>query len=561
MYFDDILNEVGGFGRYQKWKIVIALLPIAFYTGLQNNLKVFQMVVPPYWCHVPGRESTDLTVDQWKNLTLPPSSGVNGTLTKCRQYNVSVTDGIVDVDPVELSCQRGYDYDTTSVSETLITYYGWFCDKESYVSHSFTVYAIANALGTVVMPFIADRYLGRKLIFFIALGNAVFFNLLLTVATSYTFHLVCRFFGALTFQCIWQMPHVILLELISVEKRSLISFLAFMVWTLGMCSTALLTWLVPHWIYFTLAGTAPGLLIFLHWRILPESPRWLLAMERYDECADIMLQIAKTNGRPVPSKNEIILRLKNICDKEEKKGTITDLIRYRNLRLSLFMVMIHGACVDTMYASVVLNVTILPENEALSFAILALSELPSNLVGWLAVHYLGRKAAMHIAFFSSAIFSLAAALNTENKWVLMVLVTFIKFFVAKAVYVLFLFCNELFPTPVRSIVFGMAVVSGLTTMSSAPYINTAGYGADFKYWILLMFSVVGFLAAIPLHETIGLPLPQTYEEANDLGKNRPLTRWIHHWNFKQYTEVDTSEEGGEKNENEEPSMRLDEIKK
>ncbi|XP_076049384.1 beta-alanine transporter-like [Oratosquilla oratoria] len=103
MNFDDILNEIGGYGRYQKWKVGIALLPVAFFTALQTNLKVFQMVVPPYWCHVPGRESTDLSLDQWKNLTLPPSSDVNGTFAKCRQYNVSVTDGIVDVDPVELS--------------------------------------------------------------------------------------------------------------------------------------------------------------------------------------------------------------------------------------------------------------------------------------------------------------------------------------------------------------------------------------------------------------------------------------------------------------------------
>ncbi|XP_076049091.1 carcinine transporter-like [Oratosquilla oratoria] len=561
MNFDDILNEIGGYGRYQKWKVGIALLPVAFFTALQTNLKVFQMVVPPYWCHVPGRESTDLTLDQWKNLTLPPSSDVNGTFAKCRQYNVSVTDGIVDVDPVELSCQRGYDHDTTSFSETLVTYYGWFCDKESYVSHTFTVHVIANAVGTVVMPFIADKFLGRRLIFFIALGNAMFFNLLLTVAPSYTFHLVCRLCAALTFQSIWQMPHVIVLELICPEKRSLISFLAFMTWTLGMCFTALLTWLLPHWIHFTLAGTAPGLLFFLLWRTLPESPRWLLAMERYDECADVIQEIAKTNGQPMPSKNEVILKLKNICDKEEKKGTITDLVRYSNIRLNLLMVIIQGACVDTIYASVLLNVTILPQNESLNYVILTLSEMPSNVVGWLAVHYLGRKAAIHTAFLFSAFFSLVAALNTTNKWVLLSLVAFIRLFIAKAIYVLFLYGAELFPTPVRSMVGGIVVVSGLISMSAAPYINAAGYGVDFKYWIMMMLSLIGFLACIPLRETMGLPLPQTFEEANKLGKNRPLTRWIHHWNYKQYTEVHTSGEGGEKNENEEPSMRLDEVTK
>ncbi|MPC33805.1 hypothetical protein E2C01_027169 [Portunus trituberculatus] len=29
------------------------------------------MVVPDHWCHVPGREKTPLTVEEWRSLTIP----------------------------------------------------------------------------------------------------------------------------------------------------------------------------------------------------------------------------------------------------------------------------------------------------------------------------------------------------------------------------------------------------------------------------------------------------------------------------------------------------------
>ncbi|XP_076049084.1 organic cation transporter 1-like [Oratosquilla oratoria] len=561
MDFDDILKEVGGFGKYQKWKIATALIPISFYTALQNNLLVFQMVVPSYWCHVPGRESTDLTVDQWKNLTLPPSLDVNGSFAKCHQYNISVTDGIVEVDPMKLSCQSGYDYDRTSYAETLSTYYGWLCDKEAYASHSFTVNVAGNAVGTVLLPYIADKFVGRRAIFFVAIGIALFFNLVLMVAPTYTLHLVCRFCAGLAFQSNWQMPYVIVVELIDPERRPLTSFLAFVSWTMGMCCTALLTWLLPHWIHFTLVATVPGALFFLLWRSLPESPRWLLTMERYNECIDVIQQIAKTNGETVPSKNEVMVKLKSLSKTAEKEETIMDIFSYTNICLNLLIVIIQGSCIYIVYGCLLLNINILPQNQSLNYFVLSLFELPSNVVGWLTTHYLGRRAAIHTSFLLSTICSLMAAMNTRNKWVLLSLAAFIKLFITKAIYVLFLYCAELFPTPVRSIIIGIVVVFGLISMSAAPYIDTAAHGVTFQYWVMMILSLVGFLVCLPLPETVGLPLPQTFEEANNLGKGRPLTRWIHHWNYNRYTEVPTSGEGSEKNEREEDTTRLDEIMK
>lgn len=38
-------------------------------------------------------------------------------------------------------------------------------------------------------------------------------------------------------------------------------------------------------------------------RFLPESPRWMVSMGKYDEAAAILVQIAETNGKSIEKKD------------------------------------------------------------------------------------------------------------------------------------------------------------------------------------------------------------------------------------------------------------------
>jgi len=55
-----------------------------------------------------------------------------------------------------------------------------------------------------------------------------------------------------------------------------------------------------------------------------------------------------------------------------------------------------------------------------------------------------------------------------------------------------------------------------------------------NYWVIMSVCIFCFLCSLVMPETLGLPLPQTLSEANTLGDNRPLHKWVHHWNLHEF---------------------------
>lgn len=69
--FDKIMERVGDNGIFQKkfnWIFNVAMVLCASMAYM--NI-VLALSVPDHWCHVPGRETTNYTEEEWKNLTLP----------------------------------------------------------------------------------------------------------------------------------------------------------------------------------------------------------------------------------------------------------------------------------------------------------------------------------------------------------------------------------------------------------------------------------------------------------------------------------------------------------
>ncbi|XP_076064252.1 organic cation transporter 1-like [Oratosquilla oratoria] len=540
--FEDILKKSGGYGRYQKRILFQIMVPAIFYSSLQANLIVFQTVVPPYWCDVPGRDKTDYTMEQWKNLTLPESKVTPGSLSKCYQYNVTFVNSTLVVNHQKLRCQLRWDHDETSFKETVATKLNLFCDKEGFAQTIYSVNAAGNAVGTFFLPLIADKLAGRKLMFFVAVAISVVFNFMALLVPTYSLHLTSRFFAGLAYESNWEMPFVIVMELNEPEKRALVSFVVFFVWALGMCATTLVAWLLPNWIHASGLVTVFGIFIFMLWRAVPESPRWLLSRGHYGKCADIIAKVAKINGKGKPPRDPLIQQLKKVKLDQQRTFFIPHVYKYPHITLNLIMIVIQACCCYIVYGSVHLNVSILPSKEFLNFFLASLLQFPSILMGWAVTHYLGRRVASHSLYFGCAVFCLIAALNTSNKWLLLSLAAIIKFFANASIYVVVLYITELFPTPVRSSAFGVTTVLALLSQSIVPSIIAAGgKGESLPYWVIFSLTLVALLCSVPLPETIGLPLPQTYEEAEKLGKFRPLTSWINHWNYSRYLTLASNE--------------------
>lgn len=75
-------------------------------------------------------------------------------------------------------------------------------------------------------------------------------------------------------------------------------------------------------------------------------------------------------------------------------------------------------------------------------------------------------------------------------------------------------------------------------------------GEGMHYWVLLAITIVGMISMFPIPETLGLLMPQTFKEGEELGMGRPLTAWVHHWNLHKYPGMPHQEDEDEVNNEE-----------
>lgn len=103
------------------------------------------------------------------------------------------------------------------------------------------------------------------------------------------------------------------MELVSPKYRSAVGILNMMMICAGNAILAGAAYLERDWRRLQIMITAPWSIILLTWYCIPESPRWLLAMEKYDQLVELMKRMAKVNHKVLP--NDI----KDILEKTPKE--------------------------------------------------------------------------------------------------------------------------------------------------------------------------------------------------------------------------------------------------
>lgn len=534
--FDDILEVVGSFGRYQKWLLLLIFMPVSFFAAFTSNLFLFQMVLPDHWCHVPGRENTSLSVTAWHNLTRPRSSDT-GEPSNCLMRDIQWTsyNGTLSYTVTNRTkeCTDGWEFDTTQFSTTVATTQGWVCERGHYSYYTLSTSMAGNAVGTFLLPLLADKYVGRRRMFFVALTIHIVFTIPVICIQGAVTHMFFRFLQGLAYETNYLMPYIIFMEVIPSERRALAVMLSFIAWTFGMCSTALVAWLVPNWRYLSVISLVPSLLGFIYWKYLPESPRWLLAKGKVVPCADILLQIGAVNGASEVSRVEVEAQLRVLVRRQPVDQPFTAMLAYPKLTTRAIMLFIMSFLQFVVYTVAMLSMTVL-SNSFLAHFVLSVFELPSNFLSWGLIHYFGRRFMAYITFLLLAVSCFAAPFCIQNESLLLMVLGFAKLFSTSGLFIVFLMASEVLPTPIRTSGTGITIVFGMLGMVMAPHVLHSGLGEAGPYWILLGLTMASALAVIPLPETLGLQLPQTFQDAEELGQGRPFTSWVHHWNLHRF---------------------------
>ncbi|KFM65312.1 Organic cation transporter 1, partial [Stegodyphus mimosarum] len=175
MEFENILEKIGGNGRYQTHLVILFLIPITMLLPIINMNVIFMASVPDHWCYEPEVATFVLTFAQQKALISPPNN------SECYMYDANYTNIFtlvnftIQTNSTLKHCDKGWQYDKTDYEYTVATEWNLVCDDAYYPSLILTLHNLGSIIGTPILGFLADRF-GRKRIFF--------FSVLLGVATE-----------------------------------------------------------------------------------------------------------------------------------------------------------------------------------------------------------------------------------------------------------------------------------------------------------------------------------------------------------------------------------------
>jgi len=190
--FDDILEELGGMGRYQKKILYLLLGPLFFILPFPLLHQVLVLHAPKHECLLPPAVPTpsDLGINQtvWQSMFLPSEllpdmSGVGPS--SCNYYNFTssqlhtLTIEGTNVTALQMEVETSpcsmWLYDKSEFEDTLTAENDWVCDKAHYVPNLYTLAVVGLIIGTFVFSAIAD-FFGRKTSFYIGIVTVIVFT-------------------------------------------------------------------------------------------------------------------------------------------------------------------------------------------------------------------------------------------------------------------------------------------------------------------------------------------------------------------------------------------------
>ncbi|KAB7504225.1 Organic cation transporter 1 [Armadillidium nasatum] len=462
--FEKVLQNVGADEKYQKLLIIFYLIPLGLINAMGGVNKTLLFTTPQHSCKVEGHLKHNISLNQWKNLTIPWEKDSLGQhkLSSCFMYNTK--------------CQHGWDFDTSEWEETPVTKFEWVCGRKDMVTTMFSLGFAGNAVGMILFSAMSDRY-GRKPTFFVTLITNIVCSILVTIIPSEAA------FGVFNFL-----------------------------------------------LFFAFLQSSPS---SLYYKILPESPRWLLSKSRISECEKYLKRISETNGRTYSeATREYLLQ----AQKEETQSySLKTVMRSFTLAKHLFLTSLILSIIFIIYSGILLNIHNMEGNKAVTFLILNIFDIPGNVFGSFAAHYAGRRTSSVVIMGATCISCILAAVFARDPWVLIVFCGLSKMFASSAALVVYMQIGELFPTPLRTSAYGVTGMIGAAAVIWIPPLIAMGdTNALLPYYILFGMSLFGLLLCTFLPETVGQPLPQTINEADLIGRNQPYFSIIHKWNAHKY---------------------------
>ncbi|XP_047990560.1 organic cation transporter protein-like [Leguminivora glycinivorella] len=524
MNLDRILvEEVGQWGRFQLKAVVLCAL-VAIMGGLQCYVYLFTVVKVKTRCLIPECEAGDPVFSPpWLPHAVPPSGN---SFDSCHRFPAR-TGNTSDSCPADwfitnesVRCEEYvYEHKNSAYYE-----FGLACD-EWLPTLVGSVRTVGYMLCLPIMGLVTDRW-GRRLAlslaaFYVAcVGSSTYF------AGSYMSYITLSFAEQLIGAWVFPCSYVLAVEYVGPKYRMFTGATISTSLAVGEILIGFMAWLQPYWRHLILILYMPEFIFITYIWIAPESVRWLISKGRYEEALTILEKAAKTNGKVLSEKTlKEFSDVKPIESKEKasEPWLICQIFKHKTILLRCLITPIWWLTSILMYYGLTIASVGISGDKYVNYTASVAVQVPGYWAAVLLMDRIGRKALVSTGFLISGACQIAFIfVPGGNYWLSLSVYLIGKMCIAGVTTSLYVYTAELYPTRYRTSLLAYSSMIGRVGGILAPLMP----GLAAVVWEQLPFVVFGALALVSgmlvllAPETLGAPLPDSMEEAADLGRRQ-----------------------------------------
>ncbi|XP_012934953.1 organic cation transporter protein [Aplysia californica] len=576
--FDDVLEQVGAFGRYQACLLVM-FIGVVLPTSYNTFLPLFVLTAPKHRCALDGYPNDTYAVQsdfhaQHINQSIPlEEDGQEMVTSSCFIYRAELslslnTTYLGSHGKEKVKCDR-WVYDKSQFQRSIIEELDLVCDKKEYRTHANMAMMLGKLASAILQGILSDTY-GRRftlLLFLVVVVASTFANAFISDVTTL---IGFRFFSGLSTTSCYMNVYIIVLEFLGPRYRQRFNITAAVLWISGGYVLTVIAYFIRDFQTLTLILAGPTVLLLSYFFLVPESPRWLVSRGRYEEARVILQKVAKMNRKTFPTVlyekmvEEEKMRTQEIEERKKDESRVVvefgneqqtsesiepsrpnsasrqenlfSLFRHKSLVIR-YLIVLWNWCANSMtYYGILFNTQNLSGSIYVNFSLTNAVDVVGNLGSYYFVDKAGRKKTYIFFYFVasfaclSAIFPSVYGTKEESDLSILILSMVGRAGVSITFNVMYLYVAEMFPTTMRNSVLGTSSMSSRIGSTSAPYIADLGVmlGGPMKSALpLMVFGGAGLLAtftAFFLPETKGQKLPNNVQDALDVGRSQKKQR-------------------------------------
>ncbi|XP_028277134.1 solute carrier family 22 member 6 [Parambassis ranga] len=531
MGFADLLEEVGGFGRYQWLHVTLISLP-GLMMASQNLLNNFVSGIPVHHCSLPANHSLrnlshiyQVDARQLLKVFIPSDSSGN-RLDRCKRYvepqwQLLAVNGSANVSQLQTEgCVDGWTFDQSEFTATTVSEWDLVCSLRPLKQMIQTIYMGGVLTGAIIYGGLSDRF-GRKSVLIWSYLQLAVLGCSSALSPSYPAYCVFRFLTGMAVSGVILNGVSLKVEWIPTKARTLVGTLTSFFFTFGQMILAGLAYWLRDWRKLQVVVCAPNFLFFAYSWWYSESARWLVLNRRSEDALKSLHRVARINGRPdVIDKLTLEVlhsHMKKEINSSHSSFTALDLLKTPGMRRISVCLIAVWFSTSFAYYGLAMDLQKFGVSIYLMQIIFGAVDFPAKLLALGMLSYLGRRASqVSCLLLSAAIIFANIFVPTDMQTLRTTLACLGKAFTSASFTTVYLYTGELYPTIIRQT--GMGFVSTMARVGSMaapavlildevlPALPSLVYGGS---------AVLAGCFACFLPETLNVPLPDTIEDVED----------------------------------------------